>query len=162
MRRTLSGANLFVIAAGLVALACGLHAQEATKEEMNHDFIFDLPGLSRQHIYGRSMNWITNNLRSRKAVIQSDDPDAGSIVANGITALTAEGDSVAVSLSFRMSVDVREGKERVRLLDLQISRGPDQGWDEIPGEGSWHRSAQKKFIAMARSLNEYIKLKGGP
>jgi hypothetical protein len=61
-----------------------------------------------------------------------------------------------------MSVDVREGKERVRFLNLQTSRTPDEGWDQIPGDGTWHRGAQKRFLLIARNLNEYVKMKGEP
>ena len=158
----MSGMRIFTLAAGVMAMAGRVEAQEATKEEMNHDFIFTLSGVPRQEIYDKTMKWITNNLRSPKAVIQSEDPEAGSIIANGVTTMTAEGDSLPVSLEFRMSVDVREGKERVRFLNLQISRGPEEGWDQIPVEGAWHRGAQKRFVLIARNLNEYVKLKGEP
>jgi hypothetical protein len=159
---SMSGVMVFVVAAGLFAATGSAVGQEATSEELNHDFIFDLSGLPRQEIYDRTMKWITNNLRSPKAVIQSEDPEAGSIIANGVTTMTAEGDSVPASLSFRMSVDVREGKERVRFLNLQTSRTPDEGWDQIPGDGAWHRGAQKKFVLIARNLKEYLKIKGEP
>jgi hypothetical protein len=158
----ISGVKLFVLAAGLLASAGRAEGQEATKEEMNHDFIFDLSGLPKQVIYDRTMKWITNNLRSPKAVIQSEDPETGSIFANGVTTMTAEGDSQSVSLSFRLGVDVREGKERVRFLSLQISRGPEEGWEQIPGEGAWHRGAQKRVSVIARNLREYVKMKGEP
>jgi len=77
---------------------------------MNHDFIFDLSGHARQEIYDRTMRWIANNLRAPKAVIQSEDPETGSIIANGVTTMTAEGDSVPAGLAFHLSVDVREGR----------------------------------------------------
>ena len=158
----MSGMKTFVVAAGLLAGVCSAAGQEATGEEMNHNFIFDLSGLPRQEIYDRTMKWITNNLRSPKAVIQSEDPETGSIVANGVTTMTAEGDSVPAGLAFRMSVDVREGKERVRFLDLQTSRAQNEGWDQIPGEGAWHRGAQKRLVVLARNLSEYLKMKGEP
>jgi hypothetical protein len=159
----MSGMRTFVVAAGVCMLAGRAAGQEAaTGEELNHNFVLDLTGLSRQEIYDRTMKWITNNLRSPKAVIQSEDPEAGSITANGVTTMTAEGDSVPAGLSFRMSVDVREGKERVRFLDLQTSRTPNEGWDQIPGDAAWHRGAQKRLLLLARNLNEYIKMKGEP
>jgi len=159
---SISGAGTLLLAAGLLAMTGQAVGQDATKEEMNHDFIFDFSGHSRQEIYDRTMKWITNNLRAPKAVIQSEDPESGTIVANGVTTMTAEGDSLAVGLSFRLSVDVREGKERIRFLNLQTSRGPDEGWDQIPGEGAWHRGAQKRFVVIARNLSEYVRLKGEP
>jgi hypothetical protein len=158
----MSGVRAFVVAAGLFAVTGRADGQEATTEELNHDFITDLSGLPKQEIYDRTMKWITNNLRSPKAVIQSEDPETGSIIANGVTTMTAEGDSVPAGLSFRMSVDVREGKERVRFLNLQISRGVNEGWDQIPGDGAWHRGAQKRLLLIARNLNEYVKIKGEP
>jgi hypothetical protein len=153
------GIRLVLLAAGLVAASGLAPGQEATKEEMNHDFIFDFSGITKQDIYDRTMRWITNNIRAPKAVIQSEDPETGTIIANGVTTMTADGDSLAVGLSFRMGVDVREGKERVRFLNLQISMGPDQGWDQIPGEGAWHRGAQKRLVVIAHALNEYVKMK---
>jgi hypothetical protein len=158
----MSGVRAFVVAAGLFAVTGRAPGQEATSEEMNHDFVFDLSGHARQEIYDRTMRWIANNLRAPKAVIQSEDPETGSIIANGVTTMTAEGDSVPAGLAFHLSVDVREGKERVRFLDLQTSRGPDEGWDRIPVEGAWHRGAQKRFLLLARNLNEYLKMKGEP
>jgi len=158
----MSGVRAFVVAAGLLVVTGRAVGQEATSEEMNHNFIFDFSGLSRQEIYDRTMTWITNNLRSPKAVIQSEDPETGSIIANGVTTMTAEGDSLPANLSFRMSVDVREGKERIRFLSLQTSRGGEEGWDEIPGDGAWHRGAQKRLLLIARNVNEYVKRKGEP
>ncbi|HMK38173.1 MAG TPA: DUF4468 domain-containing protein [Bacteroidota bacterium] len=160
--KAIPAAATLLLASCLLAMTGRAIAQEATKEEMNHDFIFDFSGHPKQEIYERTMRWITNNLRSPKAVIQSEDAESGSIVANGVTTMTVEGDSVASGLSFRMSVDVREGKERVRFLDVQISRGPDEGWDQIPREGVWHRGAQKRFVVIARNLSEYVRLKGEP
>jgi hypothetical protein len=157
-----SGVILLLCVAGLIGLSVPAGAQQATRDELNHDFILDLSGITKQQIYDRTMTWITNNLRYPGAVIAGEDPDVGLIVANGVATMTADGDSVAVSLSFRMSVDVREGKERVRFLNLQISRGADKGWDDIPGEGAWHRGAQKRVVFLARALNEYVKMKGGP
>jgi hypothetical protein len=157
----MSGARFFVLACGVFALTGSARGQEATKEEMSHDFIFDFSGLQKQDIYERTMKWITNNLRARKVVVQTDDPETGTIAANGLTTMTADGDSQTVSLSFRLAVDVREGKERVRFLDLQVSRGPDQGWDDIPREGAWHRGAQKRLMLIAHIISDYIKLKGG-
>ncbi len=158
----MSGARFFVLACGFFALAGRAEGQEATKEEMNHDFIFDFSGLPKQEIYGRTMKWITNNLRARKVLVQTDDPESGTIVANGLTTMTADGDSQTVSLSFRLAVDVREGKERVRFLEMQVSRGPDQGWDDIPREGAWHRGAQKRLTLISRIISDYVKLKGEP
>jgi hypothetical protein len=159
---SMSGVRAIVVAAGLLAGAGHAAAQEATGEDMNHDFIINLPGVPRQEIYDRTMKWITNNLRSPKAVIRSEDPETGSIVANGVTTMTAEGDSIPSGLAFRLSVDVREGKERVRFLDLQTSRPQNEAWDQIPGEGAWHRGAQKKFLLLVHALNEYLKMKGEP
>jgi hypothetical protein len=157
-----SGAKIAMLAAGLLAVTGRAVGQEATKEEMNHDFIFDLAGISKKDIFDRTEKWIINNLRSPRAVIQSEDPDVGLIIANGTTTMTADGDSVPVNLSFRLSVDVREGKERARFLYLEISRGAGAGWDQIPAEGIWHRGAQKKLVQIARILNDYVKMKGEP
>lgn len=154
-----SGIRVLLLALILIAAPDPARGQEATREEMNHDFIFDLSGIPRQDIYDRTMRWITNNIRAPKAVIQSEDPETGTIVANGVTTMIPDGDSLAVGLSFRLGVDVREGKERVRFLNLQTSRSADEGWDQIPGEGAWHRGAQKRFNVMAHALNEYVKLK---
>jgi hypothetical protein len=158
----MSGVNVLVLAGRLLAISPHAEAQEATQEELNHTFILDFSGISRQEIYDRTMKWITNNVRSPGAVIQSEDPETGTIIANGMTTMTADGDSVSVSLLFRMSVNVREGKERVRFLDLQISRTPGGSGDQIPGEGVWHRGAQKRFMLIAKNLSEYVKMKAEP
>ena len=149
--------HVVALAALLCAGAQRAGAQPATRDEMNHEFIFDFSGHGKQQIYDRMMNWILNNLRAPGAVVQTDDPGTGTIVANGVTTMTPDGDSVQAGLSFRMSVDVREGKERVRFLNLQISRGADAGWDDMPPEAAWHRGAQKRFLQLARLLSEYIR-----
>ena len=156
------GTKILVLAAGLCTVASTGAAQEATREEMNHDFIFNLSGISKQDIYERTMRWIINNVRSPRAVIQTEDPETGTIIANGVTTMNADGDSVVTGISFRLSVDVREGKERVRFLNLQISRNAEEGWTDIPGEGIWHRGAQKRFLLMARTMNDYVKIKTEP
>ena len=159
--RLMNRVRVFALTAVLCAAALRAGAQEATRDELNHDFIFDFAGHAKQQIYDRTMNWILNNLRAPTAVVQTDDPGTGTIVANGVTTMTADGDSVQSGLSFRMSVDVREGKERVRFLNLQIARGTDGSWDDMPGEGPWHRGAQKRFLQMARLLSEYIRSSHG-
>jgi len=152
----MSRVQVFALATILCAAAPDAGAQEATRGEMNHEFIFAFGGHAKQQLYDRTMNWILNNLRAPRAVVETDDPGTGTIVANGVTTMTADGDSVQAGLSFSMNVDVREGKERVRFLNLQISRGADGGWDDMPAEGPWHRGAQKRFLQMARLLSDYI------
>ncbi|HUI11220.1 MAG TPA: DUF4468 domain-containing protein [Bacteroidota bacterium] len=153
----MSRVHVFALSALLCTGTLPAGAQVATREEMNHEFIFDFAGHAKQQIYDRTMNWMLNNLRAPKAVIQSEDPGTGTINAIGVTTMIPDGDSVQAGLTFRMSADVREGKERVRFLDLQVSRGAGAGWDDMPGDGAWHRAAQKKFLQMARLLSEYVR-----
>lgn len=130
--------------------------QATIKSDLTHEFIIGFPALQKQQLFDKIVHWIENNLRSRKTVFETEDADVGLIVANGTTDVVAEGDSLRANLSFTMKVDVRDMKIRIRFTNLERSFVQDDGWDQVPDEGSWHRPAQKKFAALVAKLTDYL------
>ncbi|MCX6143156.1 MAG: hypothetical protein NTZ35_08045 [Ignavibacteriales bacterium] len=54
----------------VIALASCAGSREATKDEMNHEFILSLPGVHKQQAFDKTLKWIANTFRSAKAVIE--------------------------------------------------------------------------------------------
>lgn len=152
--------NRIMIAVPVVLLLCTfgpILAQDVPSKELTHEFIVPFPGIRKDKIFERVVRWLENNLRSPKPVIDKEDAEAGTIVGNGTTEMRAEGDSVDVRLAFTITTDVRDGKARFRFIDLEVATGSDAGWETIPADTTWHRPAQKKFIAVVGRLTDYVK-----
>ena len=147
------------IALPMLLLVCTIGSmipQDIPLKEMTHEFIVPFPGVRKEKIFERVVKWLENNLRSPRPVIEKEDEEAGTIAGNGVTELRAEGDSADVRLAFIITSDVRDGKARFRFINLEIFAGPENGWETMPQDTTWHRPAQKKFSAIVTKLTEYV------
>jgi len=119
---------------------CGCVQQEATREEMNHEYIIDYPGVQKNVIFTRSLKWIANNFKSSKAVIEYQDTASGSIIGNGAapTSFFAGPDML-----FTMNIDVRDGRARYRFINIQVTAVGGPG--SIGNLQMWHVEAKRIF-----------------
>jgi hypothetical protein len=148
--------NLIPLFVMLVMTTAGL-AQEISPKELTHEFIVAFPGMRKDKIQEKVMRWLENNLRSRKPVIESEDAEKGFVAGNGTVEMRASGDSVDVRVGFTINADVRDGKARFRFLNCEYFSVPDEEWQSMPEDTTWHRPAQKKFSAVVEKLTEYIR-----
>jgi hypothetical protein len=90
--------------------------------------IIEVPGVSKEVIYERSMVWFAQTFRSSKAVIQYENRETGVIIGQGIVHYflsygLASGD---VPVRFTMKEDIKDGRVRVTFDNLL------EGTKEIP------------------------------
>jgi hypothetical protein len=148
--------SLFTLLIPILYLFGCMSHEEATKEEMNHEFIIAFPGLQKQQIFDGTLKWIANNFQSAKAVIEYQDKESGSIIGNGNVPFTAEGAWVEGNLSFTMNVDTKDEKARIRFINLMYSK---IGTEPIPNTRAYHIPAQKKFSQLVESLTAFVSRK---
>jgi len=117
--------------------------QAATKEEMNHEYIVEYPGLAKSVIFNRTLKWIANNFRSSKSVIQYQDSISGSIIGNCSSAIKPDGSMINLAMSFTMNIDIKENKARYRFINLNDITFGDPS--PMPDTKNWHRPAREIF-----------------
>ncbi len=147
---------LIFIILSLFFLGCATQ-QQATSEEMNHTFILNYPGVSKNVLFEKTIKWIGINFRSAKATIDVKDKEAGSIIAKGFLDNVDYGGLINGNCFFTLMADIKEGKERlifvpnsIRMMDVEQS---------FSDASNMHRGVQKEFIKMETSLDNFIKEK---
>jgi hypothetical protein len=86
--------------------------------------LIEAPGLSKDEIFNRALNYFTYNYVSGKSVIQHQDKEAGLIVGKGLYSNVHTGVSLQTTLVDAwhiLRVDVKDGKARaiVTLTDYE-------------------------------------------
>lgn len=126
----------------------------ATREQMNHEFVVEYPGLTKDVIFERTMTWIANNFRSAKQVIEYSDKEAGILVGNGSTLMKAENALVAVDFFFTLNINIKEEKARYRFINLWFRFSTLDS--TVPNVQEWHKPARVKFQAIVNNLKQAI------
>jgi len=126
--------------------ACAIQ-QPATKEEMNHEYIVEYPGLTKSTIFTQTLKWIANNFKSSKAVIEYQDTASGSIIGNGRSNTSFFGGS---DLIFTMNLDIRNGRARYRFINLEVDAVG--GSVPVPDSQKWHNEAKRIFDDIVNRL----------
>lgn len=87
--------------------------------------VVKLDSVSKKELYVRSKAFIINHFQSAKAVIQSDDAEIGILVGNGISDIMVKNSfgTTAMSMSYQMRFEVKEGKVRYTITDVRITSG---------------------------------------
>lgn len=87
--------------------------------------IIDAPGMSKEDIYNRALNYFTYNYVSGKSVIQTQDKDAGLVVGKGLYDNVHIGMSIIttyVDAWHILRVDVKDGKARAIITLTQYEK----------------------------------------
>ncbi len=148
--------NLRTIIASIIILICLLifigcaTTTEATVEQMNHEFIVEFSDINKELIFDRSLQWIANNFRSAKQVLEYSDKEAGKIIGNGTTNLRAEGALIDVTLHFTLNIDIKDEKARYRFINLWYNIGDISA--NMPIYEQWHNPAREKFTRIVNNL----------
>lgn len=87
--------------------------------------VIEAPGLSKEEIYSRALNYFTYNYVSGKSVIQNQDKELGIIVGKGLYNDVHVGVSIIatyVSAWHILRVDVKEGRARAIITLSQYEK----------------------------------------
>lgn len=120
--------NHIKIAAIVVLFALSGCAGMQPAKETGIENIIDVPGLSKDHIYNGTKIWIADTFRSTKAVIESDDKDAGLLIGKGIISYPCNGIECLgtgdYKISFTMRIDIKDQKFRITYSNINFIMPP--------------------------------------
>ncbi|MCX6141996.1 MAG: DUF4468 domain-containing protein [Ignavibacteriales bacterium] len=144
----------------LLFLAGCAGSREATKEEMNHEFILSLPGVQKQQAYEMTLKWLANTFRSAKAVVEYQNKENGSIIGNGMSRMKVEAAiSIEVEIAFTMNIDIRDEKVRIRFVNLEYIPAGATARQPFRDIVAYHHPAHHKFSEIVESLSQFIQKK---
>ena len=82
-------------------------------------------GLSSSQIYDKTLQWMAENFKSSKAVIEYQDKQAGTIIGHGSSSIFCSGMECLiyseVPFSFTLRVDIKDGKTRTTYKDITLN-----------------------------------------
>lgn len=98
--------------------------------ERSYELVVDLDGRPKGEVFDSAKEWFGFTFRSRGDVIQQANPRTGRIVAQAISTVDVDGGltQVPVEFRYRVVVDAKEGKARIRFSDYVYygySHGPE-------------------------------------
>jgi len=95
----------------------------APSESADFDYVVNLEGFKKEAIYEGVQQWIAENFRSAKHVIEYENKEQGVIIGNGVlSGIILDSGMVQLpeTASFTMKVEVRDNKMRLSFSKLQI------------------------------------------
>lgn len=76
----------------------------------------DMPGVSKDKLYQRAVEWFNETFKNTKAVIQSQDKEAGTFYAKGAFEFFLSGRTDVIT--FSINIAVKDGKYRYVISDF--------------------------------------------
>ena len=74
--------SLLVAVAGIFVLGCA-GSMPVPQEDLKFEKVYDMPGLTKDVIYQKSIQFLVHEFVSAKDVIQSQDKESGTILGKG-------------------------------------------------------------------------------
>lgn len=114
------------LAAVFAALISGCVAMApATDADRTFEAVHATPGLSQDQIYNGTRQWIAQNFRSAKAVIEYDNKEEGTIIGNGSMPFPCNGIGCLAksdwTVSFTMRMDTKAERFKLSYSNLSLS-----------------------------------------
>lgn len=100
--------------------------------------VVDMQGMSKDQIFNGSREWIAENFKSSKKVIEYEDKASGVIIGNGIISYPCAGgmDCFAKGdwqIPFTMRIDTKDSKFRITFSDISLIMPPSPGFAGFEG-----------------------------
>lgn len=119
----------------LLVFSCKSFSQELPRDSTGiimFSKIIPADSVSKQDLFIRCREWVTDHFKSAKDVIQYEDKDAGKIVCKGnmdfVTYDIFGLESNATAwIDFKLSIDVKDNKVRCRMSDFVYHCIPPKG-----------------------------------
>lgn len=102
---------------------------QVTEEDFNKpfEFVFEVPGKTKDEIFSASKAWIAQTFVSGKAVTEDADKEAGRIIGNGRIPYPCDHGCYGKSdqsFGFSMRIDIKNEKFRIIYSNALIYRPP--------------------------------------
>ncbi len=149
-----------ILLIGVVLLAGCVGTRQATKDEMTHEFVLNLPRVQKDQAYEMTLKWLANTFRSAKAVIEYQNKETGSIIGNGMSKMTVEGTiPIQVDIAFTMNIDIRDERARIGFVNLEYMPAMGTTLEPFRDIVAYHHPAHQKFSEISESLSTFIQKK---
>lgn len=144
---------LFGCIVSSMIVGCAGTYEQIPPEQARFEQVCNTPGLAKDKVYDKTLQWISRNFKSAKSVIEYQDRNAGTIIGNGRTNF---GNFVEIPVSFTMEITIKDGKYRVVFDNLVAWWGKYQNMpNSIQGADNL-AEVHAKFAEMCYGLHEYI------
>ncbi len=115
--KTTANAFWLGISATLIFISGCASMQPIKQEELVVQKIFEVPK-TREAIWFASMDWMVDEFRSAKDVIQFSDKEQGIIIGKGFTEVTYT--IMPVDTYFTLKIEAKDNKARITIYDPYI------------------------------------------
>ena len=127
-----------ILATVLFISGCGTIPPAADPSDYaGFDYVTNIEGMKKDVIYEGVKLWIAENFKSAKQVIDLENKEQGIIVCNGVLPnIILDGGMVKMPLeaSFKMKVEVKDGKMRLTFSAYQITMRHDTSLYKMEAE----------------------------
>jgi hypothetical protein len=146
-------------AVGIALIACLITPTSASAQPFSAEIIRPA-ALPKDPLFTQTVLWIAESFRSAKDVIQLQDKELGTIVANGAFDMNIGALSfmpaVNVPVSYKVRIDMRDNRYRMTFSDVRVSfDGRPKPIEETNREPN-ERRVREHFEQLANSLDTYL------
>ncbi len=100
-----------VLVSALILLATGCVTPQYKPIETTN--IIELPNYDQKTIYNKTRQWFSQYFVSGKSVVDYEDPEAGTIIGNGIARIGADPFGlIQYKIKYNVRIDTKDGKFR--------------------------------------------------
>jgi hypothetical protein len=103
----------------IFAILFSLAWTPATIDQLQFKEVIELPGVKKEQIFNKTMQWIAENFKSAKTVIQYKDAKEGKIICQMIT--TANTTFLTYDFQTTMTIDIKDDKSRFTYLANEVT-----------------------------------------
>ena len=146
--------TLMRAAAILLLISCSMAAKS---QGFAVEFVRQAP-LKKDALFSQAILWVAETFISQRAVLDVKDKDLGTIIGNGVTSVNVGAAFLPVSqpLSFKIRIDVKDGRYRMSFSDVRLLTSGGSRRIEDSNRQSMEPVARESFEALANSLDEYM------
>jgi hypothetical protein len=139
---------------GVCGLFLGCESVQLTKENLTKQIVVDFPGMKKDAIYKKTLEWIATSFGSGKEVIEYQNKDDYKIIGNIKTAIPG-GLGLTFMAGSSMTIEVKDDKARITYL-LKTTSGPD--WTR-PIDGYEVNDAKNSLDTATESFKSFMSSK---
>lgn len=129
--------------------------------------VIQVPGIDAQTLYQSSRQWIAENFRSAKAVIQYEDKDTQTVIGNGTSQYCydfgalkkSQGICLAspITASYTLKVEAKDGRMRISVPNagLVFPAGQYGPIREVPADANQYPIIADEVLQFGDSIANY-------
>lgn len=126
-----------------------------TKEEKEAVKIIEFPGLKKDVIYKKSLEWLAEKWGSSKDIIELQDREEGKIIGKVIFTV---GSFAPCPVYNNLVIEIKDGRARVKIEVLTISN-PEGSMRSSSVDASWRDEIKDQQQEILIAYEAYIKEK---